>query len=112
MRITGEKRGSVMVFTLTGRLDYQTSPAIQDELIGQISKAEHRLVLDLSETDYVSSAGLRVLVAVAKRIEQAGGKLVLCALREVVVEVLRVSSFDRLLPVCAARDEAVALAAA
>jgi len=112
MRITGEKSGNVMVLTLTGRMDYQTSPTVQDELIGQVHKAERRLVLDLSGTDYVSSAGLRVLLAVAKLIDQEGGKFVLCALCEAVMEVLKISAFDRLLAICAARDEAVALASA
>jgi stage II sporulation protein AA (anti-sigma F factor antagonist) len=111
MRITGEKLGSVMVIALSGRMDCHTSPAVHNELIGHIHRAQRRLVLDLSETAYVSSAGLRVLLNVAKQIDQDGGKLVLCALGDTVREVFKISAFDRILSICAARDEAVTLAA-
>lgn len=112
MRITGEKLGSVMVLTLSGRMDYHSSPGAHDELIGHIHKPQPRLVLDLSETPYVSSAGIRVLLSVAKRIEQEGGKCVLCAPGAIVLEVLKIGAFDNVFPICAARDEAVALASA
>jgi anti-anti-sigma factor len=112
MRITGEELGGVMVLTLSGRMDYHSSPEVHDELIGRIGKPEPRLVLDLSETHYVSSAGLRVLLSVAQRIEQEGGKCVLCALGDPVLEVMKISAFDHVFSICGARDEAIARALA
>ncbi len=111
MKIAGEKHGNVMVFTLDGRIDSETSPAVQGELMAHIQKAEKRLVLDLSATKYVSSAGLRVFMMVAKRIDQEGGKFVLCSLGDAVKEVLEISGFNTVLKICSARDDAIALAA-
>ena len=112
MRITEEKLGAVMVLTLSGRMDYHSSPEVHNELVGHIDKPEPRLVLDLSETHYVSSAGLRVLLSVSQRIEQEGGKCVLCALGDPVLEVMKIGAFDHVLSICEARDEAIARALA
>jgi anti-anti-sigma factor len=53
-----------------------------------------RLLIELSQLEYISSAGLRVLLVVAKRIQQKGGKVVLCALVPNVKEVFEISGFS------------------
>lgn len=110
MRISAEKHGDVLVLTLAGRLDSSTSPVLQQDLLDRIRRGEHRLVLDFSATEYVSSAGLRALLMVAKQMDQARGKLVLCALAGQSLGAFEISGFTGLLRICARREEATLLA--
>jgi anti-sigma B factor antagonist len=76
--------GDVVVFSSNGRLGTLTSGELIEALMAAIRSGEHRLVLDLEQTDYVSSAGLLAIDAVIGRLHQAGGMLVLCNLPEPV----------------------------
>jgi anti-anti-sigma regulatory factor len=61
---------------------------------GEAGGAGSGIVLDLSELEYVSSAGLRCFMLVAKEVRGKGGKVVLAALRPVVAEIFQISRFD------------------
>lgn len=111
MDLREEKVGGVTVVDVKGRIDSTTAPSLGQALAGTLAGARNVLVLDFSATEYLSSAGLRVLLLAARQVEQAGGKLVVCELNDRVREVFAVSGFDSILTVCAQRDEALALAA-
>jgi anti-anti-sigma factor len=111
MDVREETAGDVTVMNVAGRIDSTTAPELGRALAEALSAARNRLVLDLRATDYLSSAGLRVLLLASKQINEARGKFVLCALNDRVKEVLQVSGFDSILTLCAGRDEALALAA-
>lgn len=66
-----------------------------------------RLVIDLSETDYISSSFLEVLVRAWKRIKQRGGVMVLCAVQDFCVEVLQITRLNSLWPRYPTREDAV-----
>jgi anti-anti-sigma factor len=70
-----------------------------------------RLVLDLAGVDYISSAGLRSLLVVAKKVQAANGCLVLCGLTPMVLNVMSISGFQQLLKIFVTEEEAVAAAA-
>ncbi len=93
MELTFENTDGVMVLTLRGRLDAATSPEAESGIAGRIDSASAWLV-DLEEVDYVSSAGLRVLLLLAKKLQQKGGKLALCRLTSGVREVFDISGFS------------------
>jgi len=75
--------------------------------MAQVEKGEHRIVLDLGRLDYISSAGLRVVLLLAKKLKQLGGALILCDIQPNVREVFEISGFLTILKVCASREEAV-----
>jgi anti-anti-sigma factor len=97
---------------ISGRLDAMTAPAAEATLNGTIDGGASRLVLDLAGLEYVSSAGLRVLLAAAKRVSRLNGKLVLCALQPAVREVLEISGLLVVFGVAATVADAQALAKA
>ncbi len=70
-------------------------------------KAEPRniAVLDASGLEYISSAGLRSLLALAKRLMDDNSQLVVCGARGLVEEVLRMSGFDKLIPMYGVIDD-------
>lgn len=111
MELREESVGPVTVLGVKGRIDSTTAPALGQALAGTLAAAKTRLVVDLYGTDYLSSAGLKVLLIAAKKVDQAQGKLVLCGLSERVREVFALSGFDTILTVCPHREEALILAA-
>ena len=102
----------VAVVAVNGRLDTRTAPDLAREIEKPLAGAAPRLVLDLSQTEYISSAGLRVFLQTAKAIDAAGGRFALCGANPRVLEILDVSGFGAILTICASRAEALAEVAA
>lgn len=90
-----------------GRLDGASAPAAEQEVKALIDAGKTSVVIDLAQVDYVSSAGLRVLLLAAKGCRAQGGQAVLAGVAPAVLEVLRMSGFDKLLQVLPDRDSAV-----
>jgi anti-anti-sigma factor len=108
MELVEEVQGRVVVVTARGRLDGSTSPAFGARLETLAARSEPRLVVDFSGIDFVSSAGLRVVLAVLKRVKAANGMFALCAVQPPVREVLDITGFTGMLDVHSGRAEAVA----
>ena len=99
MDIRQDRRGDVTVVAPTGRIDSTTSNALEKALARLLDAGERKLVVDFSGVDYISSAGLRVFLVVAKRLKDAGGTLELAAMAESVRQVFDLAG---LLPLFAA----------
>lgn len=108
--LTEESAGDVLVLSVSGRLDSTTAPDFEQGLLGHLDRSQSRMVLDCTDLEYISSAGLRVILMGAKKAKLAGGQLVLCGLRESIREVLAISGFLTILSVRESRAEALALA--
>lgn len=107
MEIIELASGEVVVLGLKGRLDALTADTAKQNLISRLASPNPRLVLDLSQLGYVSSAGLRVLLDLAKRVSAAEGKLVLCALVRNVHQVFELAGFASFIPIYPSRQEAL-----
>lgn len=95
-RVTVGRRGEVDVLELAGRLDAGNAPQAEQALRGLLESGTKRLLMDLRGLDYISSAGLQVLLLAARRLEASGGRLALCGAGEAgeyVLEVLKVVGF-------------------
>ena len=79
----------------------------EQKLFECIENGTQRLILDFQDLDYISSAGLRVILKATKNLKSAEGKLVLCAMQDYVKEVFEISGFDSFLPIEATLDDAV-----
>ena len=108
MEVTDTKLDEVAVVALKGRVDAANSTTLEQKLLGLLAGGEKRLVLELSGLEYISSAGLRVLLVVAKKLNAAGGKFALAAARDHIREVLDLSGFIDIFPLFANQQEAVA----
>jgi len=98
MTITGTGSG-MLRRTRPGASDSATAPLAQQALDGILAAGVRTLVVDFTGLDYVSSAGLRVLLGMAKRLGGAGGGLRLFGLNETVGEVFQISGFATILAV-------------
>jgi|HubBroStandDraft_6_1064221.scaffolds.fasta_scaffold1462410_2 anti-anti-sigma factor len=99
MRIVEEPHGRVLVVTASGRLDGNSSGAFAEKIEPLIAGFEPRLLLDFSGIDFVSSAGLRVVLSLLKKVKAANGIFALCAVQAPVLEVLDISGFTSMIDV-------------
>ena len=98
MDIERIQNGNTTVLNLTGRLDTVTSPKLQDALTEVLSLSE-LTELDFSEIDYISSAGLRVLLFGQKKAQAAGKAMKLKNVSSDVTEVFEVTGFTGMLTI-------------
>ena len=97
MTISKQQTGSALTLALEGRLDTTTSPELEKELKASLDGADS-LVLDFSKLDYISSAGLRVLLSAHKQMSAKGGMKV-TNVNEIVREVFDVTGFADILTI-------------
>jgi len=95
------------VYAPQGRIDGSNAAAAERELLAMLERSGPSVVIDLSGLDYLSSAGLRVLLVAAKTARASGGKAVLAGPRPAVAEVLRMSGFDKIMGIAANRESAL-----
>ncbi len=107
MKIETNINDGVSVVTIDGRLDTTTSSGAHEHLNGLLDGGAVKIAIDFGKVDYVSSAGLRILLATAKRMNGVDGKLALFGLNESVQEVFDMSGFSSLLNVVASLPEAM-----
>ena len=107
MKLNSSKHGEVNLVQVAGRLDANSSPELEKELVNLLESGEKNFIIDLAELDYISSVGLRVLLMAAKKAKTSNGKVVLNSLREHVLEVFKIAGFTAIFPVFANREEAL-----
>ena len=66
-----------------------------------------RMVIDFENLDYISSAGLRIILKTTKDLKKSEGNIVLCAMQDYVKEVFEIAGFDTFLPIVPTMDEAL-----
>ena len=107
--ISKEQKPNCSVVTLKGRLDAVTSPQFDKELQAVENNSPNSSILDMASVDYLSSAGLRSLLAGTKRLKAKQKNLVVCHLVPGVAEIIRVSGFDRIFTIAPSMEEALKL---
>src|SRR6267143_2426927 len=107
MEIVEARWGLALVLELRGRLDVNTSSMAQEKLLALIQKGYIRLALDLSHLEYISSAGLRVLLTVLKKTKSCNGKIVLFGFRNYIKGIFDIVGFSALFPMYATAEEAL-----
>jgi anti-anti-sigma factor len=110
MEIKVEQSDDMTVMSVTGKIDSAASQKFEDHIMSNIHTGQRRLILDFSGVEYVSSAGLRVILVGTHACRSAGGRLVLCGMTENIQDVFRISGLLTTLTVCNTIDEAKAAA--
>jgi len=108
MQITEEKTEQALILNVSGRIDSKTAPDLQSQLMASVSHAPTILV-DLADTEYMSSAGLRVILMGAKACKKDQRGFGLCCVQAPVREVLQISGFLSIIDAYPTRDEALAV---
>ncbi|MBL0170990.1 MAG: STAS domain-containing protein [Gemmatimonadaceae bacterium] len=107
MQVTTRTLGDVTIAAITGSLDSASSPVAKNALDAVVAGGARKLAVDFTALDYVSSAGLRVLLGTAKQVKASGGALRMFGLNASVREVFEISGFATILPVFPGEGEAL-----
>ena len=108
MEIIEEIKSDYVTFSLNGRLDSNTSASLEKRIDDAMESGATKLIIDFDRLDYISSAGLRIILKTTKALDRANGKIMLCAMQDYVREVFEIAGFDTFLPIVATREEAAA----
>lgn len=106
MEIIEEKQDAINIFKLNGRLDSNTSQGFEKKIFQAISDGSKHIIIDFKDLDYISSAGLRVILKATKAINREDGKIMLCSMQDYVKEVFEIAGFDSFLPIVPTIDDA------
>jgi anti-anti-sigma factor len=111
MELQEERIGDACVVTAKGRLDGAASGPFAERIGGLINGAngtKPKLLIDLAGVDFVSSAGLRAVLILIKKIKASGGAFALCGVQDQVREVLDISGFTPMLSIHDGRADGLA----
>ena len=108
MDIHIQQQGKTLIAAVEGRVDGISSRQLHTDLKAAIKPDDSTMLLDLGECHYISSAGLRVMLLLARFCKDQDAELVICSMPESVGEVFSISGFDRLVRSYPTREEALA----
>jgi len=106
--IESGKEKNAFKISVKGRMDAVSAPDFESKLGYWMDNGEINFIVDLSELDYISSAGLRSILMIAKKLKARDGKILLSALQDTVKEVFEISGFSSIIPIYDSVESALA----
>lgn len=107
LEISLSTRGDLTIVAIQGRMDTISAPTFQERMETLLDQGKANFVVDFSQLDYISSAGLRALIASAKGAESHGGSLACCSLNGIVKKVFDIAGFSKMLSIYESMETAV-----
>jgi anti-sigma B factor antagonist len=108
MDISVRAAGDVNILDFSGNLDTNTSPAAESEINRLIDAGGDMILFNFENLDFISSSGLRVLLATAKKLKASGGTMKVCNINALIQEVFDISGFASILSLASDEEEALA----
>lgn len=106
LNVVEEAKDTHTILRLEGRLDASSAPILEGKL-GEHIKENGKLLVDFSKVDYLSSAGMRLLLSATKKMKAVTGKLIFFSINDEVMEIIRMAGFERILSISSNEMEAV-----
>ena len=106
MEITTTIHDTATILAVTGRVDSTTAGDFESALNATIDEGNRKIILDFTGLAYISSGGLRVLLATAKKLHNNGGRFALCGLSYEVQKVMKLAGFTTIFSIYATPHEA------
>lgn len=107
LKVSWERMDGVLIASPMGRVDTVSGAAFRQALVSEVPSDERALLLDLGDLSYMNSAGLNVLLVLAKRFRGSGKAMGMCRLPATIAAVVALSGFNRIIPVYESRDAAL-----
>ena len=107
MRTTLSMFGSAAVLAVSGRIDANSAPTLEQTLLAAVDEKTGPIIIDMSQVDYVSSAGLNVTLLAAKALAKTSRQLVVAGVNDDVADVMRLTGVDKVIVLSASLDAAV-----
>ena len=98
----------VLIVSVTGRIDGMNAQEFHQNLDKEIGVSDNPVVLDLEKLSYISSAGLRSILLIAKTLQGRKTRFILCSLPAPIKEIFEIAGFDKIINVLESRSDAIA----
>jgi anti-sigma B factor antagonist len=108
VEITMMQRDEGTIVSVGGRIDTMAAPDLEQAITREIGEGNRKILIDLSRVPYISSGGLRVLLATAKKLKLPGDKFGLCNPAPEVLKILKLTGFTSIFPIFSSEGEAFA----
>jgi anti-anti-sigma factor len=108
MELNTDRRESVTIVQVQGRLDTISAPEFEQQIIGLMDMGESAFIVDMKGVEYISSAGLRSILLVAKQLKPRKGSMAFCSMTPMVAKVFSVSNFSSLFAIHDSLETALA----
>lgn len=106
VEITVEQEGDVHIVRLDGRLDASTTPVAEKKL-AKLLEVSKKIAIDFTDVGYLSSAGMRLLLSMTKKMQAKGGHISFFAMSEDVLEIIKMAGFERILKIFNTKSDAL-----
>jgi anti-sigma B factor antagonist len=108
MDITTTTKDIATILSLNGRIDTATAPELEQAINKAIDGGNRKILLDFTGVSYISSGGLRVLLATAKKLKNPDDKFAICGLSPEVLKILKLAGFTSIFSIYPSEGEALA----
>lgn len=108
MELVEKKQGNILIIDLIGRLDTTNYTVVEKRIFSLLDSGEKYFLVNCEKLEYISSSGLRVLLALLKKLGQNNGKLVLCCLNENISEIFEIAGFSSIFIIEKTLEEGIA----
>lgn len=109
MEIAEKKDRNVLILSISGNLDSHTSLKFETTLMPKVEGSEMFVVIDGTDLNYISSAGLRVILKAVQKLSPKKGKMALCNLKSNVQEVFEIAGFMGIVSIVPKQEDALRL---
>ena len=107
MKIIAEVQNDINIYRLIGRLDSNTSQMLEEKVFQAISDGSKKIIVDFENLDYISSAGLRVVLKANKALLREDGRVMLCSMQNYIREIFETTGIDNFVPILDTMDQAL-----
>lgn len=97
----------ITIVSIMRRFDAYTAGEVEANLTKILDGGALKVICDFSQTEYLASAGLRVLITACKRLQRSGGQFALCSIKPYVLEVFDISGLNKIFKMYDSRDAAI-----
>ena len=111
VKLQADQIEGALVISVTGRIDGLNAQEFHENLDKEIGGSDNPVVLDLENLSYISSAGLRSILLIAKTLQGRKTRFMLCSLPGPIKEIFEIAGFDKIIDVLESRSDAIATAA-
>ncbi|HSW86032.1 MAG TPA: STAS domain-containing protein [Rhabdochlamydiaceae bacterium] len=106
LNIIEEEKEDIVTLRVAGRIDATSSPALEKKISELIQTGHKKILIDFTKVDYLSSAGLRLMLSSTKKIKAQGGRLVFSGMSTGVMEIIKMAGFERILDIHSTEKDA------
>lgn len=107
MSFTENRKGDIAILSVKGKLDATLAPLLEKKICELLDSGYNKLILELSSVDFISSAGLRMLISTKKQVKMHLGTVIFCGMRNDVLEIIKICGFDHFLEIANTEEEAL-----